>query len=96
MKNVVALVILLSLSGCASSKLSHEPGGPYYFKSGVTYKGYRPTGEITKAEADSLADKGNAYYMAHFGPEGNPAKILKVYRGQTNLYWQAGSDVPEP
>ena len=89
MKNIIAIMVLLAvLTGCKSSEHSHKPGRPYYFKSGVTYQGHRPTGEITKSEADKLADSGYAYYIAHFSPDGNPVKIFKVYQGATNLYCQ--------
>ena len=68
---------------------SHRPGGPYYFRHGVTNRGYRPNGEITKAEAAQLSAQGYAYYIAHFDADGKPRSILKVYRGETTSYYQA-------
>ena len=90
MNKIIAIIALLSfLFGCKPSEPSHQPGGPYYFKSGVTYQGYRPTGEITKPEADQLAAQGYAYYISHFDAEGKPTRILKVYKGETNSYFHA-------
>jgi len=79
---------MVILSGCDLTGHSHQPGVPYYFESGVTYQGFRPTGEITEPEANKLASSGYAYYIAYFNQEGKPTKIFKVYEGSTNLYMQ--------
>ena len=74
---------------------AHQQGGPFYFKSGVTYQGHRPTGEKTKTEADKLAATGYAYYIAHFDSVGKPIRIQKVYQGTTSLYWETKQEKEE-
>ena len=83
-KLIILAFIFITFLGCKR----YSPGVEYYFKSGVTYQGYRPTGEISKSEAEQLAQKGYAYYIAYFNEEGKPIKIFKVYNGTTSLYWQ--------
>ena len=73
-------VIVLLIAGCRLDDYYHQPGGPYYFNSGVTYQGYYPNGEITKAEADFLAANGYAYYVAFFNSDGLPTNVQKVLK----------------
>jgi hypothetical protein len=89
-KTLVAAMLGAVLSGCrlSVSECSHQPGGPYYFTSDATYQEHRTTGEITRSEAEELANSGSAYYMAYFNSSGNPTKMFKVFAGSTNLYWQ--------
>ena len=77
---------IVIVCGCAST---HQSGGPYYFKWGLDYRGYRPTGEITKPEAVEIAADGYAYYITYFSPDGKPDRMFKVYQGATNLIYQA-------
>jgi hypothetical protein len=79
------ILVAVFLWGCSTPDYSHEAGGPYYFNSGITYRGYRPTGELTKSEADELAKQGHAFYIAYFNSDGKPTRILKVYEGKTVL-----------
>tara|TARA_R110002096_G_scaffold54937_4_gene141488 strand:+ start:460 stop:735 length:276 start_codon:yes stop_codon:yes gene_type:complete len=67
------------------SKYSHAPGGPYYFKTGLTYHGYLPSREVTKEEADELAKQDYAYYVAYFDSSGKPNRVLKYHRGKKQL-----------
>ena len=81
-------VLAIFLWGCLTAsiaKYSHKPGEPYYFWSAITYQGYRPSGELTKAEADELAEQGGAYYIASFNFLEKPNRILKIYKGKTVL-----------
>ncbi len=76
------LAIIVLLAGCVADDYYHQPGGPYYFKHGVTYEGFRPNEQITKAEADSLAADGYAYTVAFFNSDGLPTNVQKVYKGK--------------
>ena len=95
MKNIFTIILVVALvSGCKISQYSHKPGGPYYFKWGVTYQGYRPHGEVSKSEADALAKEGYAYCVAHFDKSGQPTNIVKIYKGgvhsSTQLEYENG------
>ena len=86
-KPVTVSLLAIFLSGCSAAPYSHQPGGPYYFKSVdmFRYREHRPSGEITKAEAEELDERGSAYYMAYFSSSGKPVRILKVHEGQAVL-----------
>jgi len=96
MKNLLTVILVVVLaSSCKVSQYNHKPGGPYYFKWGVTYQGYRPHGEVTKSEADALAKEGLAYCVAHFDKSGQPTHIVKIYKGgvhsSTQLEYENGT-----
>jgi len=76
-----------------TSKHQYPSGGPYYFESAITYRGYQPTGAITKEEADKLAEEGYAYSIAYFNSSRKPIRILKVYQGKTQ--WDVDIDYDE-
>lgn len=78
-------VVVLLIAGWRLDDYYHQPGGPYYFKRGVTYQGYRPNEQITKAEADSLAADGYAYYVAFFNSDGLPTNVKKVLKGKVEF-----------
>ena len=80
------LLVALGIVGCQTTKSSHSPGGPYYFQSGVTYQGFRPTSEITKGKADELASHGYAYYIAGFREDGQPSYIEKIFNGRVEQH----------
>ena len=78
-------IVMWGCSTTSAAKFSHKPGEPYYFRSAITYQGYRPSGELTKAQADELAEQGYAFYIAYFNSLGKPNRILKIYNGKTVL-----------
>lgn len=86
MKKIIIVMMIAVAAGCVST---HQPGGPYYFKWGLDYRGYRPTGEITKSEASEISAEGYAYYITYFGTDGKPDRMFKVYQGSTNLIYRA-------
>jgi hypothetical protein len=79
------LATLAITAGCDGNKYYHQPGGPYYFKHGVTYQGFLPNEEMTKSEADALAASGYAYAIAYFNPDGLPTNVQKIYHGKTEF-----------
>ena len=86
---IVCSLVVVGLSAC-KIKHNYRPGGPYYFKGGITYEGHFPYDEISKAEADSLASQGYAYYTAYFNDYKLPTLIQKHYKGittKTDLYY---------
>lgn len=86
----IVCILVVGLSAC-KTRHNYRPGGPYYFKGGITYEGYFPTEEISKADADTLASEGFAYYTAYFNDNKRPTIIQKYYRGattKTELYYQ--------
>lgn len=89
----LAGVSLMVWAGCKSVGNKHQPNEPYYFKSGITYQGYCPTREMTKAQANEVASRGYAYIISFFDTDGDPIKMLRVYKGETNLYWQTKETV---
>jgi|LGVE01.1.fsa_nt_gb uncharacterized protein YxeA len=82
MKRIIILIILILLSGCNIGNYYHQPGGPYYFKSGITYQGIRPNREITKEEAKKLEENGYAYTIAYFNDYGKPTIVEKYFEGK--------------
>lgn len=80
MKRLLLVFILIPalFIGC-DTKYWHQQGGPYYFKSHVTYQGFYPTGEITKKEALDLSKQGYAYTVAYFNDKGQPTYMEKRY-----------------
>lgn len=79
---IISSVVLISILGCKIDNYYHKPGGPYYFKSGITYQGMRPSGEITQAEAKELEKNKYAFYIAYFNSEGKPTIIEKYHEGK--------------
>jgi hypothetical protein len=67
---------------CNCGGYYHEPGGPYYFQSAITYQGIRPNKEITQDKTKALADSGYAFYVAYFNNKGKPTIVEKHYEGK--------------
>ena len=98
MKNILAKIILaliyISLFGC-NEEYKYHSGGPYYYKSDIAnHQPFRPNEEITKNEANELADKGYSYYIAFFNDNGRPTTIEKYYKGKmdrkSELFYENG------
>lgn len=85
MKYFPPLLLAICMIGCSIAASRHAPGGPYYFARAITYQGYNPTDELTKAQAEELASRGYAYYVGYFDAVGRLSRIVKVYRGETVL-----------
>jgi|GEM_PF-2148903 hypothetical protein len=91
MKTQSVILFFMSLSlylGCSSTppEYSHKPGVPYYFAGTVTKpRGIDPHGEMTKTEAEEIANRGGAYSVAYFNSSGKPIRHLKFYKGKMLL-----------
>ncbi len=81
-KILIAVISIILILGCKIDNYHHEPGGPYYFKSGITYQGIRPNKEITNEEAKGLEKNGFAFYIAYFNSNGKPTLVEKHYEGK--------------
>lgn len=77
---VIVMCMIMSI-GCKKN-YNHKPGGPYYFKWNVSYKGFYPTGEITKDEVKILIEDGYAYTIAFFNNDGKPEIMKKYHKGE--------------
>ena len=65
---IIATCVLVC--GCKSQRAYH-PGGPYYYKSWVSYElPHSPVGELTLQETRALEEDGRAYYVAFFNDDG--------------------------
>lgn len=80
----VVLVFAVVASGFfyyQSTQRMAVTGGPHYYKSAVTYQGLRPTDKISQAEAQELAQQGDAYYEVMYDEQGELLSVKKHYQG---------------
>ena len=89
------LVVQLICIGCREHA-RYPTGGPYYYKSWASYGlPHRPIDQISYEEAKRLANRGYAYYIAHFDRGGRITSFEKILDGKSSMKvnYEYGDDV---